>query len=109
MVPAAQLVRCPRLAAAADAVTATSEALAAPTPAAVPAAPVQDVSVSEERKPRSHTLLTVTISPRLCTAQYNKELAYFQKNTQVPGFRKGKKGAKVRSIYLMPLVPHSYL
>ena len=65
--------------------------------AAVPGARVQDVSVTEERMPRSHMLLTVTISPRLCSAQFSKEMAYFQKNTQVPGFRKGgKKGNKVR-------------
>lgn len=59
-------------------------------------APLQDVSVTDEVLPKSQMQLTVTVSARLCTAQYNKEIAYFQKNTAVPGFRKGgKKGKKV--------------
>ena len=81
----AQPARTVRVAAIAATATTT------PLPAAV-AAPQQDVSVTDEMLPKSQMQLTVTVSPRLCTAQYNKEIAYFQKNTTVPGFRKGGKG-----------------
>lgn len=76
--------------------SATMVVTATSAPEAI-ASPQQDVSVTEETLPRSYTLLTVTVSPRLASAQYKKEMAFFQKNTQVPGFRKGgKKGKKAR-------------
>lgn len=103
----AQPARCPRL--AATAITATGAPQPAVAAAPAPAAPVQDVSVTDERLPKSQMRLTVTVSPRLCTAQYNKEIAYFQKNTTVPGFRKGgKKGKKVPDSMLLDTLGGSH-
>jgi hypothetical protein len=53
-------------------------------------------TIQEERLPNAHVRMTVTIPPEACEESYAKEIEWWRKKTDVPGFRKtGKKGKQV--------------
>jgi hypothetical protein len=76
---------------------------AAATDAATPPRPAQsaesekrsqfsgEVVVEEERLPNSHVKLTVRVPPELVRKSYGATLKKLSAETEVPGFRKGKK------------------
>lgn len=85
--------RSQKLAATAAEASITTADTAAKTPAQ-PSTESQlsdSVVVSEEHLPNSHVRLTVTAPPDLVRKSYERAMKKVREDTDVPGFRKGKK------------------
>ena len=75
---------------------AAAPAADAATDAAGAAAAGLSATIQEERQPNAHVQMMVTIPPEACEDLYAKEIEWWRKKTDVPGFRKtGKKGKQV--------------